>query len=88
MHASATKTLWWGIGLFIFGGVALVALPWLMSGMDSAFNLNTVDRTMYFGIISPLSVIVQYGAFPLGAALIAASVVIRHMNRWVISNTD
>lgn len=88
MHVSATKTLWWGIGLFIFGGVALVALPWLMTGMDSAFNLNTVDRTLYFGIFSPLSVIVQYGAFPLGAALIAASVVIRHMNRWVVPHTD
>lgn len=88
MQASATKTLWWGIGLFIFGAVALVALPWLMSGMDSFFNLNTVDRTIYFSVISPLSVIIQFGAFPLGGALIAASVVLRHMNRWFVTTTD
>lgn len=84
MKTSATKTLWWGIGLFIFGGVALVALPWFTGAVASSMNFNTVDQTMYFGLIWPLSSIVQYGAFPLGAALIAASVVLRHINRWVV----
>lgn len=84
MPTSASKTLWWGIGLFIVGGVALVALPWLMSGVESTMNFNTIDRTFYFGLISPISVMIQFGVFPLGAALIAASVVIRHINRGVI----
>src|SRR5690625_7143564 len=73
MHKAARRTLWWGIGLFIFGVVALVALPWLMTGVEASLNFNTVDQTMYFSLIYPASVIIQYGAFPLGSALIAAS---------------
>lgn len=85
MHKAARRTLWWGIGLFIFGGVALVGLPWLMTGVEASLNFNTVDQTMYFSLIYPWSVIIQYGAFPLGSALIAASVVLGQMDRWLVS---
>lgn len=87
MHKSAQRTLWWGIGLFIAGGIALVAVPWLMGGLESVLNFNTVERSLYIGLLQPIALVIQYGTFPLGAALIAASVVIRHINRWVAPQT-
>lgn len=56
-----------------------------MTGVEASLNFNTVDQTMYFSLIYPWSVIIQYGAFPLGSALIAASVVLGQMDRWLVS---
>lgn len=81
MEHSATRMLWWGIGLF---GLAVVAfVVGATTTLHTALSSDPLGQSTTYWIVSPVVTIIQAAGFPLGAALIAASVVIRHINRWV-----
>ena len=72
--------LWWGIGLTLLGVVLGIALPALAYG--SAPTVNGIDQ----GLLILMQAVLQLltGAAPLvGAALIAAGVVMAYLKRLV-----
>lgn len=79
MHNAPNKCLMWGIITYVIGGVALIAIPWILAGVESGLNFNTVESSIYNGIIFPLSSIIRWGTFPLGSALIAASIIMKYL---------
>ncbi len=86
MEESATRMLWWGIGLFVLAVIAFAVGS--TTSFQAAMNADPVEGPTYYWVVSPIVAIIQAGAFPLGAALIAASVVCRHINRWVVPVAD
>src|SRR5699024_11401953 len=60
------------------------SLAYLVATAIAGLNLvNTTPsaQSAYIWVVSPLIGILQSGTFPLGAALIAASIVIRHIDQ-------
>lgn len=80
MKTSVTRTLWWGIGLIFLAVIAL--LLYIGTGVQASLSATQAGQSVYFWLVSPLLAVVQNVGFPLGAALIAASVVLRHINHW------
>ena len=79
MKPLPTRLFRWGIGL-----LALGVLAYLVATAIAGLNLvNTTPsaQSAYIWVVSPLIGILQSGTFPLGAALIAASIVIRHIDQ-------
>lgn len=77
MTTSPKRLLWWGIAVMILG--ALAQIGYTSVGIQSSMMGDPVGNSFYFWVFSPGLIILQNAAFPLGAALIAASVVIRYL---------
>lgn len=69
--------LWWGIGFLILGVLAQVISTSLT--VQASMVSDPVGNPSYYWVLSPVLIIVQNAAFPLGAAFIGASVVIRYL---------
>lgn len=74
---SATRTLWWGIGVVLLAVIALLVQTG--TGLQASLSSSEAGQSVYFWLVYPTLVVIQNVAFPLGAALIAASFVIRHI---------
>lgn len=88
MHNAPNKCLMWGIITYVIGGVALIAIPWILAGVESGLNFNTAQSSIYNTIIFPLSLIIQWGTFPLGSALIAASIIMKYLKHLHTSDSS
>lgn len=75
MKSTAKKTLWWGIGVLILGVISYVA--YTSAGFQSEMvNQLQNYHSFFFYVISPGLIIIQNLTFPLGSALVGASIVI------------
>ena len=79
MKKSPERIMWWGIALLILG--ALAQIGYTSAALQSSMISEPAGNSFYFWIFSPALVIIQNAAFPLGAALIGASVVIRYFGQ-------
>lgn len=74
MNSTSEKCIAWAIGLFIIGTLIMIFSPAIITAASSHYGINQPLPTY---IISFLTTIVRLGAFPIGAALIGAAVVIQ-----------
>ena len=74
---SAKRILWWGIGLLILGVLAQVISSSL--SIQSAMVSDKIGNPVYYWVLSPVLIIIQNAAYPLGAAFIGASIVLRYL---------
>lgn len=88
MHNAPNKCLMWGIITYVIGGVALIAMPWILAGVESGLNFNTVDSSIYHTMIYPVTSIIRWGTFPLGSALIAASIIMKYLKHLHTSDSS
>src|SRR5699024_2022880 len=72
-----THVLWWGVGFLILGSLAEVVSTSV--SFQSVMVSDPVGNPFYYWLLSPVLIIIQNAAFPLGAALIGASVVMRYV---------
>lgn len=79
MSTSPKRILWWGVGSLILGAIAFYA--YTSAGVQTAMVSDQTSRSLYFWLLSPALSIIQNAAFPLGAAFIGASVVIRYLQQ-------
>lgn len=79
MKTSPKRVLWWGIGLLILGTLAQIG--YTSAGLQSSIISEPAGNSFYFWLFSPALVIIQNAAFPMGAALIGASVVLRYLQQ-------
>ena len=77
MNTSTQRIFWWGIGFLILGAIGIYAGPGV--GLQTALT-QPASESIYFWLFSPGLRIIQSAAFPLGSTLIAASIIIRHIN--------
>lgn len=80
MKTSPKRILWWGIGFFILGMLVQVVSTSL--SIQASMTTDPIGNPFYYWVFSPVLVIIQNAAFPLGAALIGASVVMRYITPW------
>ncbi len=78
MNTSPQRIFWWGIGFLALGTIGIYVGNSV--GVQLSLTSGQEIQTLYFWLISPGLRIIQSAAFPLGAALIAASVIIRNIN--------
>ena len=74
---SPKRILWWGIGLLILGVLAQVISSSL--SIQSAMVSDQIGNHVYYWVLSPVLFIIQNAAYPLGAAFIGASIVLRYL---------
>lgn len=77
MKTSPKHVLWWGIGFLILG--ALTQVVFTSVGIQASMVSDPVGNPFYYWFLSPILIIIQNTAFPLGAVLIGASVVMRYV---------
>lgn len=77
MKTSPKHVLWWGIGFLILGVLAQVVSTSL--SIQASMVSDPIGNPFYYWVLSPVLIIIQNSAFPLGAALIGASVVMRYV---------
>src|SRR5699024_10217155 len=77
MDPSPKRVLWWGIGCLIIA--ALVYLLYTTIGIREAMFAHQQSSSMFSWALSAVFMILQNAAFPVGAALIGASVVMRYI---------
>lgn len=77
MNTSPKRILWWGVGFLIVGAIAFYA--YTSAGVQTALTSDQTSQSLWFWLLSPALSIIQNVAFPVGAALIGASVVIRYL---------
>lgn len=76
-RTSLKRILWWGIGFLILGVLAQVLSTSL--SIQASMTSDPIGNPFYYWVFSPVLKIIQNAAFPLGAAFIGASVVIRYL---------
>ncbi|GAA4476341.1 hypothetical protein GCM10023190_13620 [Enteractinococcus fodinae] len=80
MKMSPKRILWWGIGFLILGAIAFYV--YTSVGFQTALASTQTSQALWFWLFSPGLNIIQNAAFPLGAVLIGASVVMRYIASW------
>ncbi|GAA4107518.1 hypothetical protein [Enteractinococcus coprophilus] len=78
-RTSPKHILWWGIGLLILGVLSQVLSTSL--SIQASMVSDPIGNPFYYWVFSPVLIIIQNAAFPLGAAFIGASVVIRYLQQ-------
>ena len=78
MKTSPKHILWWGIGFLILGGITFYV--YTSVGFQTALASTQTSQSLWFWLFSPALNIIQNAAFPLGAVLIGASVVMRYVD--------
>lgn len=73
------RILWWGIGFLILGVFAQVVSTSL--SLQASMVSDPIGNPFYYWVFSPILIIIQNAAFPLGAAFLGASVVIRYLKQ-------
>ncbi len=86
MNASPKRIFWWGIGFLALGAIGIYVGNSV--GVQLSLTSGKEVQTLYFWLISPVLRIIQSAAFPLGAALIAASTIIHHITHRAAPTTD
>mgnify|MGYP007082236023 FL=1 len=79
LRTSPKRILWWGIGFLILGVLAQVVSTSL--SIQASMVSDPIGNPLYYWAFSPVLIIIQNAAFPLGAAFIAASIVIRYFQQ-------
>lgn len=77
MKTSPKRILWWGIGCLILGAIAFYM--YTSVGFQTALASTQTSQALWFWLFNPVLNIIQNAAFPLGAVLIGASVVMRYV---------
>ncbi|MEV1128554.1 hypothetical protein [Agromyces sp. NPDC049794] len=72
MEGAPGKVLWWGVVLAVLGALLVVLVPWLLDQLGVGFDAQGQDLRV--GLELGLRVIREL-LVPLGAALIAAAIV-------------
>lgn len=79
MKPTAKKTLWWGIGVLILGVISYVA--YTSAGFQAEMmNQLQENQSFFLYVLSPGMIIIQNLTFPLGSALVGASIVMNNLN--------
>lgn len=73
------RLLWWGVAVIIVGALAHIVST--SAALQSSMISEPVGNSLYYWAFSPALIIIQNAAFPLGAALIGASLVIRYLKQ-------
>jgi len=77
MNTSPQRIFWWGVGFLVLGAIGIYADT--SAGLQAALT-QPANESIYFWLLSPGLRIIQSATSPLGAALIAASAIIHHIN--------
>lgn len=88
MHNAPQKCLLWGIILYLIGGISTTAMPWVLAGIESGLNFNTIDGSIYKALIYPAASIIRWGTLPLGSALIAAGIIMKYLKHLHTSESN
>ncbi|PWF26997.1 hypothetical protein [Ancrocorticia populi] len=74
MHPVGKRCIYWAIGLFIVGALAIVFVPDIVFAITNYLGVNGSAGVYPVEVILT---IIRWAAFPTGAALIGAAVVIQ-----------
>lgn len=78
MNTSPKRILWWGgVGFLILGAIAFYM--YTSVGFQTGLASTQTSQALWFWLFNPVLNIIQNAAFPVGAALIGASVVIQYL---------
>ncbi|MCD1572243.1 hypothetical protein [Agromyces mediolanus] len=69
----------WGIGIALLGGILIATAPFLVSGPWWA--VNTEEWSLVIGVYEIVMALARALLAPLGAALIAAGLVMKYLDR-------
>ncbi|MRG59277.1 hypothetical protein GE115_05245 [Agromyces sp. CFH 90414] len=73
-----TTVLWWGIGLLVGGALLLV---FAADVLNAVMTPNTEAWSFAYAFLAKVLSVLEVTLPPLGAALIAASLVMRYLDR-------
>jgi hypothetical protein len=74
VHSTAKKCVQWAVALFVSGAILLVSGPDLYVGLARVAGANAEAG---LGVVNILLALLRSTAFPLGAVLIGAAIVIQ-----------
>jgi hypothetical protein len=73
-----TRVVWWGVGVAIGGALLIIAVP---GALNAWWAPNTEQWQSAFVVVAIIQEIARLTLPPLGAALIAAGIVMRYIDR-------
>jgi 4-amino-4-deoxy-L-arabinose transferase-like glycosyltransferase len=73
-----TRVIWWGVGVAIGGALLIIAVP---GALNAWWAPNTEQWQSAFVVVAIIQEIARFTLPPLGAALIAAGIVMRYIDR-------
>lgn len=74
MNPTAKRCIYWAIGLFVFGALAMAFVPDILYAIGNYLGVN--GAAGYYPTEVILTII-RWAAFPTGAALVGAAVVVQ-----------
>ncbi len=79
MRGTLNPLLWWGIAVTAFAALFIVIMPTIVTTLFEWQNNNTPDGQAVLLFLGIVAQIVSALLPPLGAALMAAGLVVRHL---------